>query len=68
MVSAAFFEHCGMCDEIGTGMRLLPMACFIYKMIPDSLTSAACNLINNDMKQFIVTSETDPIREVEERV
>ncbi|XP_074274505.1 phospholipid-transporting ATPase 3-like [Silene latifolia] len=27
----------------------------------------ACNLINNDMKQFIVTSETDDIREVEER-
>ncbi|KAK9750881.1 hypothetical protein RND81_02G228100 [Saponaria officinalis] len=27
----------------------------------------ACNLINNDMKQFIITSETDDIREVEER-
>ncbi|KAB1215758.1 Phospholipid-transporting ATPase 3, partial [Morella rubra] len=27
----------------------------------------ACNLINNDMKQFIISSETDAIREVEER-
>lgn len=27
----------------------------------------ACNLINNDMKQFIVSSETDDIREVEDR-
>ncbi|KAL8161555.1 hypothetical protein V2J09_013044 [Rumex salicifolius] len=27
----------------------------------------ACNLINNDMKQFIISSETDEIREVEER-
>ncbi|RWV91818.1 hypothetical protein GW17_00045861 [Ensete ventricosum] len=28
----------------------------------------ACNLINNDMKQFIITSETDAIREAEEKV
>ncbi|KAL6339970.1 hypothetical protein AAG906_038805 [Vitis piasezkii] len=27
----------------------------------------ACNLINNDMKQFIISSETDAIREVENR-
>ncbi|KNA17746.1 hypothetical protein SOVF_076110 [Spinacia oleracea] len=27
----------------------------------------ACNLINNDMKQFIISSETDEIREVEDR-
>ncbi|WZY72553.1 hypothetical protein YC2023_004793 [Brassica napus] len=27
----------------------------------------ACNLINNDMKQFIISSETDAIREAEER-
>ncbi|OVA11949.1 Cation-transporting P-type ATPase [Macleaya cordata] len=27
----------------------------------------ACSLINNDMKQFIISSETDAIREVEER-
>ncbi|KAK7840839.1 phospholipid-transporting atpase 3 [Quercus suber] len=27
----------------------------------------ACNLINNDMKQFIISSETDAIREVEDR-
>ncbi|KAJ8445404.1 hypothetical protein Cgig2_031217 [Carnegiea gigantea] len=27
----------------------------------------ACNLINNDMKQFIISSETDDIREVEDR-
>ncbi|KAI4328339.1 hypothetical protein L6164_020698 [Bauhinia variegata] len=27
----------------------------------------ACNLINNEMKQFIISSETDAIREVEER-
>lgn len=28
----------------------------------------ACSLINNDMKQFIISSETDAIREVEDRV
>ncbi|XP_058073823.1 phospholipid-transporting ATPase 3 isoform X3 [Magnolia sinica] len=28
----------------------------------------ACNLINNDMKQFTISSETDAIREVESRV
>ncbi|QCD82674.1 phospholipid-transporting ATPase 3 [Vigna unguiculata] len=27
----------------------------------------ACNLINNEMKQFVISSETDAIREVEER-
>ncbi|GLU03014.1 hypothetical protein SLE2022_202360 [Rubroshorea leprosula] len=27
----------------------------------------ACNLMNNEMKQFIISSETDAIREVEER-
>ncbi|KAK8567713.1 hypothetical protein V6N13_105672 [Hibiscus sabdariffa] len=27
----------------------------------------ACNLLNNDMKQFTISSETDAIREVEER-
>lgn len=27
----------------------------------------ACNLINNAMKQFIISSETDPIREAEDR-
>ncbi|GAU22695.1 hypothetical protein TSUD_235170, partial [Trifolium subterraneum] len=27
----------------------------------------ACNLINNEMRQFIISSETDAIREVEER-
>ncbi|URE19406.1 ATPase, class [Musa troglodytarum] len=27
----------------------------------------ACNLINNDMKQFIITSETDAIREAEDK-
>ncbi|KAJ4973795.1 hypothetical protein NE237_006969 [Protea cynaroides] len=27
----------------------------------------ACSLINNDMKQFTISSETDPIREVESR-
>lgn len=30
--------------------------------------AAACNLINNEMKQFIISSETDAIREVEDRV
>ena len=30
--------------------------------------ATACNLINNDMKQFIISSETDTIREAEERV
>lgn len=29
---------------------------------------AACNLINNEMKQFIISSETDVIREAEDRV
>ncbi|CDY27294.1 BnaC04g18740D [Brassica napus] len=29
--------------------------------------ATACNLINNDMKQFIISSETDAIREAEER-
>ncbi|URE36999.1 ATPase, class [Musa troglodytarum] len=28
----------------------------------------ACNLINNDMKQFIISSETDAIQEAEEKV
>ncbi|WVZ25393.1 hypothetical protein V8G54_003937 [Vigna mungo] len=28
----------------------------------------ACNLINNEMKQFVISSETDAIREVEDRV
>jgi len=32
------------------------------------LSAVACNLINNDMKQFIISSETDAIREVEDRV
>ncbi|KAG2409449.1 Phospholipid-transporting ATPase [Vigna angularis] len=27
----------------------------------------ACNLINNEMKQFVISSETDAIREVEDR-
>ena len=30
--------------------------------------ATACNLINNEMKQFIISSETDVIREAEERV
>ncbi|KAH9709266.1 phospholipid-transporting ATPase 3 [Citrus sinensis] len=30
--------------------------------------TCACNLINNEMKQFIITSETNAIRDVEERV
>ena len=28
----------------------------------------ACNLMNNEMKQFIITSETQAIREVENKV
>jgi phospholipid-transporting ATPase len=28
----------------------------------------ACSLVNNDMKQFIISSETDVIREAEDRV
>ncbi|XP_074309802.1 phospholipid-transporting ATPase 3-like [Silene latifolia] len=44
----------------------------IWMLTGDKMETAiniayACNLINNDMKQFIVTSETDDIREVEER-
>ena len=56
--------------------------CFLnpyYRLFPFSFTHisfsavvlkliAACNLINNDMKQFIISSETDAIREVEDRV
>lgn len=37
-------------------------------MLIDSSNVSACNLINNDMKQFIISSETDAIREAEERV
>ena len=37
-------------------------------VVPDSSNVSACNLINNDMKQFIISSETDAIREAEERV
>jgi len=33
-----------------------------------TILCAACNLINNGMKQFIISSETDAIREAEERV
>lgn len=32
------------------------------------LISAACKLINNNMKQFVISSETDAIREVEDKV
>lgn len=46
----------------------------LFLLFP-TLTSAlwfcyatACNLINNEMKQFIISSETDAIREAEERV
>lgn len=37
-------------------------------MLLDSFNVSACNLINNEMKQFIISSETDAIREAEERV
>ncbi|CAN1852619.1 Phospholipid-transporting ATPase 3 [Linum perenne] len=42
------------------------------KLDEDKLETAiniayACNLINNNMKQFIISSETDAIREVEEK-
>ncbi|CAO2829122.1 unnamed protein product [Amaranthus hypochondriacus] len=44
----------------------------IWMLTGDKMETAinigyACNLINNSMKQFIVSSETDEIREVEER-
>lgn len=32
------------------------------------LTYSACSLVNNDTKQFIISSETDAIREAEDRV
>ncbi|GAU22696.1 hypothetical protein TSUD_235180 [Trifolium subterraneum] len=32
-----------------------------------ALSGGTCNLINNEMRQFIISSETDAIREVEER-
>lgn len=41
---------------------------FHFNMCSLILLSTACNLINNDMKQFIISSETDAIREAEERV
>jgi hypothetical protein len=50
---------------------------FVFEMCGFSLFSTlsflnslpeACNLINNEMKQFIISSETDAIREVENRV
>ena len=44
-----------------------PLTSFISYILR-SVCIAACNLINNSMKQFIVSSETDEIREVEERV
>jgi len=37
-------------------------------LLRNNSSAVACNLINNDMKQFIISSETDAIREVEERV
>lgn len=44
----------------------------IWMLTGDKMETAiniayACNLINNDMKQFIINSETDEIREVENR-
>ncbi|KAJ8760979.1 hypothetical protein K2173_022017 [Erythroxylum novogranatense] len=44
----------------------------IWVLTGDKLETAiniayACNLINNEMKQFIISSETDAIREVENR-
>ncbi|XP_015076708.1 phospholipid-transporting ATPase 3-like isoform X2 [Solanum pennellii] len=44
----------------------------IWVLTGDKLETAiniayACNLINNSMKQFVISSETDEIREVEER-
>ncbi|XP_078436799.1 aminophospholipid ATPase 3 isoform X2 [Wolffia australiana] len=44
----------------------------IWVLTGDKLETAiniayACNLINNQMKQFIISSETDEIREVEDR-
>lgn len=44
----------------------------IWMLTGDKMETAiniayACNLINNDMKQFIINSETDAIREVESR-
>ncbi|CAN1311231.1 Phospholipid-transporting ATPase 3 [Linum perenne] len=44
----------------------------IWVLTGDKLETAiniayACNLINNNMKQFIISSETDAIREVEEK-
>ncbi|KAK4715680.1 hypothetical protein R3W88_014018 [Solanum pinnatisectum] len=45
----------------------------IWVLTGDKLETAiniayACNLINNSMKQFVTSSETDEIREVEDRV
>ncbi|XP_016547381.1 phospholipid-transporting ATPase 3 isoform X2 [Capsicum annuum] len=44
----------------------------IWVLTGDKLETAiniayACNLINNNMKQFVISSETDEIREVEDR-
>ncbi|CAM8946147.1 unnamed protein product [Rhodiola kirilowii] len=44
----------------------------IWMLTGDKIETAiniayACNLINNDMKQFVITSETDEVRQVEDR-
>ncbi|KAJ6323717.1 hypothetical protein OIU76_011083 [Salix suchowensis] len=44
--------------NIAYGLWLINWTDFLY---------FSCNLINNDMKQFIISSETDAIREVEDR-
>lgn len=50
--------------------KFLEFPCHI-NLIVEYLVSffgTACKLINNSMKQFIISSETDAVREVEDRV
>lgn len=57
----------GKCWKLFLLPLLFPSSILNF-MLLDSSNVSACNLINNDMKQFIISSETDAIREAEERV
>jgi hypothetical protein len=54
-------------STLSLSLKIL-IICFFDICAHNNLSAVACNLINNDMKQFIISSETDAIREVEERV
>lgn len=58
----------GKSDILDNSVCFLRVLQFLTVQVLLSLYIAACNLINNSMKQFIVSSDTDEIREVEDRV